>query len=33
MKFAPLLGEMLARACVDGSTPADAGPGCDRRAP
>jgi sarcosine oxidase len=27
MKFAPLLGEMLAQACVDGSTPADAGPG------
>ncbi|MEV4348752.1 FAD-dependent oxidoreductase [Actinoplanes sp. NPDC049596] len=26
MKFAPLLGEMLARACADGSTPADAGP-------
>ena len=27
MKFAPLLGEMLAQACVDGSTPADAGSG------
>jgi sarcosine oxidase len=26
MKFAPLLGEMLADACVTGSTPADAGP-------
>ena len=26
MKFAPLLGEMLARACVEGSTPANAGP-------
>ncbi|MFG1995026.1 hypothetical protein ACGFJ7_34130 [Actinoplanes sp. NPDC048988] len=26
MKFAPLLGEMLARACLDGSTPANAGP-------
>lgn len=25
MKFAPLLGETLARACVEGSTPADAG--------
>ena len=27
MKFAPLLGEMLAQACLDGSTPANAGPG------
>ncbi len=27
MKFAPLLGETLAQAGVDGSTPADAGPG------
>jgi sarcosine oxidase len=27
MKFAPLLGEMLAQACVDGFTPIDAGPG------
>lgn len=26
-KFAPLLAEILAQACVDGSTPADAGPG------
>ncbi|MCU7730759.1 FAD-dependent oxidoreductase [Actinoplanes sp. KI2] len=26
MKFAPLLGEMLAQACIDGSTPANAGP-------
>jgi sarcosine oxidase len=26
MKFAPLLGEMVARACIDGSTPANAGP-------
>jgi sarcosine oxidase len=26
MKFAPLLGETLARACLDGSTPANAGP-------
>ncbi len=25
-KFAPLLGEILAQACIDGSTPADAGP-------
>ncbi|BCJ47471.1 hypothetical protein GCM10010168_18290 [Actinoplanes ianthinogenes] len=30
MKFAPLLGEMLARACLDGSTPPDAGPGALR---
>jgi hypothetical protein len=30
MKFAPLLGEMLAQACVDGSTPADAGPSAGR---
>lgn len=30
MKFAPLLGEVLAGACVDGSTPADAGPGAVR---
>jgi sarcosine oxidase len=30
MKFAPLLGEMLAQACLDGSTPADAGPGAER---
>ncbi|WP_433367904.1 FAD-dependent oxidoreductase [Actinoplanes sp. CA-142083] len=27
MKFAPLLGEMLAQSCVDGSAPANAGPG------
>jgi sarcosine oxidase len=26
MKFAPLLGETLAQACIDGSTPANAGP-------
>ncbi|MBB2946966.1 sarcosine oxidase [Actinoplanes lutulentus] len=26
-KFAPLLGDWLAEACVDGSTPGDAGPG------
>jgi sarcosine oxidase len=31
MKFAPLLGEMLAQACVDGSTPAEAGPGAGPR--
>jgi sarcosine oxidase len=30
MKFGPLLGELLAQACVDGSTPADAGPGAER---
>ncbi|GIF05053.1 NAD(P)/FAD-dependent oxidoreductase [Actinoplanes siamensis] len=30
MKFAPLLGEILAEACLDGSTPADAGPGAAR---
>jgi sarcosine oxidase len=30
MKFAPLLGEILARACADGSTPADAGPNAGR---
>jgi sarcosine oxidase len=33
MKFAPLLGELLAQACVDGSTPADAGPGAAPPAP
>jgi sarcosine oxidase len=27
MKFAPLLGEMLAQACIDGSVPTNAGPG------
>jgi sarcosine oxidase len=26
MKFAPLLGELLARSCVDGTVPANAGP-------
>ena len=26
MKFAPLLGEILAQALIDGSTPPDAGP-------
>jgi len=30
MKFAPLLGETLAQACVDGSTPVNAGPNADR---
>ncbi|MEV6850010.1 FAD-dependent oxidoreductase [Actinoplanes sp. NPDC051411] len=29
MKFAPLLGEMLASACIDGSIPSDAGPGAE----
>jgi sarcosine oxidase len=29
MKFAPLLGEMLAQACIDGSVPANAGPGAE----
>ncbi|SNY68669.1 sarcosine oxidase [Paractinoplanes atraurantiacus] len=32
MKFAPLLGDLLAQSCLDGSTPADAGPNAARGA-